>query len=510
MTLSRPDALLELLRRRGTVQTAEAAKALGVSRMTAWRRLRELAADKRVVSQGSGRAASWELAGARLRLALKGLQEHEVARQLEPTLRALFSLSEADAAAIHYALTEMVNNAIDHSGGKHVVVEARRRGPWLELVVSDDGAGVFATLRKRRGLASDQDAIVQLEKGKLTTMPERHSGEGIFFTSKIAHRFRLESGALAWLVDKELDERSIEAVDPPRRGTRVVLAFKPGAIEPYEEVFARYTTGEDHRFAKTRVTVRLVDTGASLLSRSEAKRVVAGLERFEHITLDFQGVTHVGQGFVDEVFRVFASAHPRIELQPIRMDEAVAFMVQRSVSLAPGPAVPIQTGPAPALAAEPAFFLQKPERFLRAWTQLASADRATTELQLTLTARCLRALLALTGDDGEARARLGTCFEKGPAEELLELLSVERALARLDAVDEAKLAALAPRGLGLAQALLSRIAEQPLLWRYFVDDEGMARFWALPPEERRKPWGEPIARGARSRAEGRSPGRGEG
>lgn len=493
MTPSRPDALLELLRRRGTLQTAEAAKALGVSRMTAYRRLRELVADKRVVSLGSGRAASWELAAVRLRLARAGLQEHEVARQLEPGLRALFPLSDPDAAAIHYALTEMVNNAIDHSGGKHVVVEARRRGAWLELVVQDDGTGVFATLREKRGLASEQDAVLQLEKGKLTTMPERHSGEGILFTSKIAHRFRLESGALAWVVDKELDERSLEAVEPPRRGTRVVLAFKPGEIEPYEEVFARYTRGQDHRFAKTRVTVRLADTGASLLSRSEARRVVAGLERFEQVTLDFRGVTHVGQGFVDEVFRVFAAAHPQIELVPVRMDPAVAFMVQRGVTVTPGPTAPTSIGQTSTAAVEPAFFLQKPERFRRAWAQLASAADVPPELQVTIAARCVRALLLLPDEDREGRARLGTCFAPPAIEELLELLRVERALARLDAVDAARLDALARHGLGLARGLLSRIADEPLLWRYFVDDEGMARFWALSPEKRRQPWGAPIA-----------------
>lgn len=493
MTPSRPDALLELLRRRGTLQTADAARALGVSRMTAYRRLRELVAQKRVVSLGRGRAATWELAGARLRLALRGLQEHEVARQLEPTLRALFPLSEADAAAIHYALTEMVNNAIDHSAGRHVVVEARRRGEWLELVIQDDGAGVFATLKEKRGLASDQDALLQLEKGKLTTMPERHSGEGIFFTSKIAHRFRLESGALAWVVDKELDDRSIEAVDPPRRGTRVVLAFKPGAIEPYEDVFARYTTGADHRFAKTRVTVRLADTGVSLLSRSEAKRVVAGLERFEQVVLDFQRVTHVGQGFVDEIFRVFASAHPQIALEPIHMDPAVAFMVQRGAVVTPRAATVDARGPAPTAASEPAFFLQKPERFMRAWAQVASATSATAEIQVMLAARCVRALLALADDDREARARLLTCFEPEAAEEALELLREERALARLDAMDAARLPPLARHGLHLAHELLAHIARQPLLWRFFVDDEGMARFWGLTAPERRQHWGAPIA-----------------
>lgn len=493
MTPSRPDALLDLLRRRSSIQTADAVRALGVSRMTAYRRLRELVAQKLVVSKGRGRSASYELAGARLRFAIEGLQEHEVAKRLDPALRALFPLSASDASAIHYGLTEMVNNAIDHSEGHHVVVEVRRRGAWLELEVTDDGAGVYSTLRRKRGLASDHDAIVQLEKGKVTTMPERHSGEGIFFTSKITHRFVLESGSLAWIVDKERDDRSIEHVEPARRGTRVLLAFKPGQIEPYQEVFARFTSGADHRFAKTRVTVRLADTGESLLSRSEAKRVVAGLDKFEHVTLDFRGVAHVGQGFVDEIFRVFGSAHPAIELVPINMDPAVAFMVQRGAVVTPSPAVLTVTTLAPTVAVEPAFFLQKPERFMRAWSQMATASGAAPEVQVVLAAHCVRALLTLGADEGEARARLATCFRPGTAAAGLELLRAERAVARLDAIDTSKLDALARRGVACANALLSRIADQPALWRYFVDDEGMARFWALATGKRRQLWGKPIA-----------------
>lgn len=51
---------------------------------------------------------------------------------------------------------------------------------------------------------------------------------------------------------------------------------------------------------------------------------------FSHVTLDFSGVDVVGQGFCDEVFRVFARAHPRVVLEPVGMNDAVAFMVGRA------------------------------------------------------------------------------------------------------------------------------------------------------------------------------------
>jgi len=38
----------------------------------------------------------------------------------------------------------------------------------------------------------------------------------------------------------------------------------------------------------------------------------------------------VGQGFCDEVFRIFARTHPEVVLEPVGMNDAIAFMVQRA------------------------------------------------------------------------------------------------------------------------------------------------------------------------------------
>ena len=45
--------------------------------------------------------------------------------------------------------------------------------------------------------------------------------------------------------------------------------------------------------------------------------------------MDFDKVSTIGQAFADEVFRVFKEKHPNIAIQPINMDEAVRFMVER-------------------------------------------------------------------------------------------------------------------------------------------------------------------------------------
>ncbi len=137
----------------------------------------------------------------------------------------------------------------------------------------------------RIGIATPQEAIVQLEKGKLTSDPARHSGEGLFFSSKAVSRFRLESQGVAWIVDN-LAADSAVAKGADWRGTLAVLEVVRGRTPRLEDVFSAFTDPETLRFARTRVTVRLVTLGTSLVSRSEARRLLEGLAKFSHVTAD--------------------------------------------------------------------------------------------------------------------------------------------------------------------------------------------------------------------------------
>ena len=83
------------------------------------------------------------------------------------------------------------------------------------------------------------------------------------------------------------------------------------------------------RLTRTRTTVKLAAFGHALVSRSEARRLCEGLAKFTHVALDFTGVDVVGQGFCDELFRIFAAAQPGITLEPVGMNDAIAFMVGR-------------------------------------------------------------------------------------------------------------------------------------------------------------------------------------
>jgi len=323
--------IASLFAERPVLRAGEVAAALGVTRQTAHRYLRQLVAEGHLVAEGAGRGARYRRPDAVdvRRFGTAGLDEDRVWADMSVPVSTIASLGSAAQAVLHYALTELVNNAVEHSGAPEVEIAISRKGGAIELAVRDEGVGVFEHLRQRLGLASELEALQELSKGKTTTMPERHSGEGIFFTSKSGNRFELESGSLRWVVDNRRDDMAVGPVEPPVRGTIARVEIDPHDARDLTEVFAEYT--RDFEFTRTRMVIRLFAIGTTFMSRSEARRLVSGLERFREVVLDFGGVELVGQGFADEVFRVWARQHPEVALIPVDMNEQVAFMVERAI-----------------------------------------------------------------------------------------------------------------------------------------------------------------------------------
>ncbi len=263
---------------------------------------------------------------------LRGLDEGRVwLRDVAPLLRGL----PANVLDIcHHGLTEMVNNAIDHSGGSHLRVYVDRTLDAVMLMISDDGVGIFRKITVALDLPDERLALLELAKGKLTTDPRRHTGEGVFFASRMFDRFQIASGELVLDHDDAEPDDLLDDVEPryARRGTTVLMEIAAKSKRTAKQVFDRFSSGpDDYAFAKTVVPVRLAKVGDdNLVSRSQAKRLVHRVERFRTVVLDFADVAEIGQAFADEVFRVFANAHPDVELVPVHAVAGVQQMIRRA------------------------------------------------------------------------------------------------------------------------------------------------------------------------------------
>ncbi len=325
--------LLDLVKSDGKNVAARAAALLGVSRQAASARLAKLLGAGLLTRSGHGAGVRYDLAitaSAQERFEREGLSEDRVWRA---TLQPLVADLPGNVRDIwQYGMTEMINNAIDHSGARHVWVGLQRTALSVEGYVRDDGQGIFLRIQRALDLFDPREAILELAKGKFTTDPDNHSGEGIFFSSKVFDEFQIQSGHLFFRHDAGQADVLME--DPQEvRGTVVRMLLANDSPRTTREVFDTFAAPEEFTFAKTIVPVRLAQhEGEKLVSRSQAKRLTMRFERFQTVILDFHEVEEIGQAFADEVFRVFQKAHPQTLLMPTNMSPAVQAMVKRATA----------------------------------------------------------------------------------------------------------------------------------------------------------------------------------
>jgi anti-sigma regulatory factor (Ser/Thr protein kinase)/biotin operon repressor len=234
----------------------------------------------------------------------------------------------------HYGFTEMLNNAIDHSSGESIYVSISRTALTTEILVRDDGVGIFKKIQTALNLFDERHAILELAKGKLTTDPERHSGEGIFFSSRMFDEFDIFSGGLFFSHRFSNKHDWLSERDKFQSGTAIWMKLNNHTSRTTAKVFRHYTSGDEFGFTKTEVPVNLARYGSeNLISRSQAKRLLARIELFKMVIFDFEKVPTIGQAFADEIFRVFALAHPDIEIYETHTNSEVKRMIARARSL---------------------------------------------------------------------------------------------------------------------------------------------------------------------------------
>ena len=107
------------------------------------------------------------------------------------------------------------------------------------------------------------------------------------------------------------------------------LRSSRGADSLRKKVFDKFASESgDYGFTKTVVPVRLARYGDdNLVSRSQARRLLARVDRFKLVVFDFDGVDAIGQAFADEIFRVFPALHPEVSVVAIKTSSPVKRMI---------------------------------------------------------------------------------------------------------------------------------------------------------------------------------------
>lgn len=304
-----------------------------VSRMTVHRHLNWLQQQNKIIKTGTTRKACYEINSSNsihfsLKLT-KALQEVSIweAHMAKPTI----GLNQSVVSILEYGFTEILNNAIDHSQGKKIDISFQRVGETLSLVIQDDGIGVFSRIKQSYHFDSYRECLLHLTKGKLTTDPINHTGEGIFFTSRIFDEFYLEANELCFYRNNLEKDWTLEKSDV-KNGSKISMLINVNSTRKITHIFNDYTEQEDYAFVATDLLVDLSQLeGERLISRSQAKRLLSRLEPFTRIMLDFSKVKAIGQGFVDEIFRVYPLKNAQVVIRYMNANEEVEFMIKRGL-----------------------------------------------------------------------------------------------------------------------------------------------------------------------------------
>lgn len=332
------EEILSFLAKHESVTGAQLAGHLKISPQAVHKHLKVLIQEGRVVKEGITRSARYGLPAKRTSpllkqlkkvYALEGLEEDAVFRDVAAQCRLSQELSKQAFEIFRYAFTELLNNAIDHSRSRECSIQVRIDHYQASFLIRDFGIGIFNSINAKYDLGSEENAVGELIKGKTTTMEERHSGEGIFFSSKSADTLAIRSHRINMLfhnLEKDIFVEQRKFIE----GTEVHFTVSRHSRRDLPNIFAEYSPEQyDYGFEKTRVLVKLFRKDYT--SRSEARRILSGLDKFREIIFDFTGVRLIGQGFADELFRVFPLQYPGITVRAENATSLIDQMIRHVV-----------------------------------------------------------------------------------------------------------------------------------------------------------------------------------
>lgn len=310
-----------------------AVEKFGISRTAINRYMSRLIDEGLITATGKTRARRYELKNTVEIL----FEENNITRLLDEDvvwrykiLSEIRDINKNILDICQYGFTEMFNNVIDHSLSDDAIIYYEQDYCKISMMITDHGVGVFEKIQKDFNLADPRSALLELSKGKITSDKKRHTGEGIFFTSRMFDRFEIESGNLYYIRERNDDDWLIATGDTVRRidGTCVRMEISTDAQWTTRTVFDSYHDDE-LRFRRTHVPIKLGNyPGEQLVSRSQAKRLLARFDQFSEVLLDFHDVDDIGQPFADEIFRVFKNSHPEIRILTARTNPNIDKMIE--------------------------------------------------------------------------------------------------------------------------------------------------------------------------------------
>jgi hypothetical protein len=257
----------------------------------------------------------------------------------EDILPLLKSLPDNVLELWHYCFAKIFNNGVDHSGGTTIRVQIIQQRTRTTINISDNGIGLFQNIKSKLHLDDHQHAALELSKVNLSAKPD-NPGLNIFLASKMADHFTIISGKVAFAHQYGIAwDWALNMSDEEVPGTLISIIIENNTPRTASRILKEYGSLKTGNNAPPKICrpVRLVQYSAeALFSRTQARRVLAHIDRFEIAVLDFLSVDTIGPAFADQIFSVFSSEHPEIRLLYCNANKQVEAVIQAAKNSSTG------------------------------------------------------------------------------------------------------------------------------------------------------------------------------
>lgn len=323
--------LLRLIAEDDAAYVGKAQETFSVGKSTVYNYLREMVEEGKI-EKNSDRRTGYVLHREITAFTYANTGRLQEDRIFEEDIRPLVKgLPENVYRIWQYAFTEMMNNAIEHSGATVIACGVTQDCRSTTVTIGDNGVGIFRNIQRFLAEKTGEemplsDCAAVLLAGKFTTAEQNHSGEGIFFTSHAMDSFAIYSDGVLFTRNNFNETQWKE--DRAKPGTAVMMSIVNQSAKQLHEVFDRFSSVEEG-FHRTQIPIRHMFSGTEPVSRSEARRLCELVRDFKEISLDFDGVEEIGQAFTHEVFVVWQRNNPEKTIEVVNASERVAGMIAR-------------------------------------------------------------------------------------------------------------------------------------------------------------------------------------
>ena len=233
---------------RKVIKSGDFSQSNNLSRQYVSRILKEMVTTGELIKGGSTRKAIYSLPensiyinpNLSLKLNNKNLEEDRILDKVRLSLSGYNSISQEVKKCFDYSFSEILNNAIEHSTSKTIGINIAIDAGNLEFSITDDGIGIFKNIMDKYRLNSEIDAVQDLLKGKTTTVPHAHSGEGIFFSSKACDYFEINSHNIILQINNTLPDIFMRDSSTSLKGTLIKWRASLNSKRILSDIFSQY------------------------------------------------------------------------------------------------------------------------------------------------------------------------------------------------------------------------------------------------------------------------------